>query len=459
MSCASAADGGSTSQQHRQIIQGYLREAMNGQDLVYDWRFNVVDEPTEWAFNWDYAECGTSKPTPREHHATMWMVMNDDDPVWGVKKYFKHAAKTFPIKLITTNPGSSMEDEDEDGGVYKFQIIHKISKAILFEGVMDKPDPESPDPNVGNYVLFNSKTKDGDAMMKNINYGNYGRIAYIPHVRTEINLGDGYKVVSTTGNKPDVSEDGNDHDGLATRFQLFCEEEEVARCHMTYRDGSWDPSMGPTIEMIAVKQSRRGEGQAKVLWYWVLRFIEQNFTIECLNNDAPVRSIMIKATQVSTQEVEMRQRKRDGALVPVGFKHLLHDFCSFSVREQKGIMGFMMGSRRPKDEEAVLYIPLLAPAVLAKKRKTDKNEAPKPGSGTMRSKCGSRMCHWCNDVGLDHMRCSKCEESFYCNPKCQKKDWKRHKKWCSKTREEVRARLIEEGGMTEDGALVMKPMF
>ena len=433
---------------------------MNGQDLVYDWQFNVVDEPTEWAFNWDYAECGTSSPTPREHHATMWMVMNDDDPVWGVKQYFKHAAKSFPIKLVTTNPVSEDDDEDEGGGVYKFRIIHKTSKAILFEGVMDKPDPESPDPNVGNYVQFSAETEDGDAMMKNMNYGNHGKLAYIPHVRTEVGVDNGYRVVSTTGTGPDETEnEGSSDDRLATRFQLFHEEEEVARCHMSYRDGSWDPSMGPTIEMIAVRQSRRGEGLALVFWYWVLRFIEQNFTIECLNNDAPFGHIMIKATQVTTQEVEMRKGKQDDTLVPVGFKHLLYDFCGFSVREQKGAMGFMLGSRRPKDEEAVLYIPLLKSAALAKKRKTIKREAPKPGIGAMRSKCGTRMCHWCSGVGLGLMRCTRCEEAFYCNPKCQKSDWKRHKKWCGKRRDEVKARLIKEGGMTEDGALVMKPMF
>ena len=122
-------------------------------------------------------------------------------------------------------------------------------------------------------------------------------------------------------------------------------------------------------------------------------------------------------------------------------------------------MGFMLGSRRPKDEEAVLYIPLLKSAALAKKRKTIKREAPKPGIGAMRSKCGTRMCHWCSGVGLGLMRCTRCEEAFYCNPKCQKSDWKRHKKWCGKRRDEVKARLIKEGGMTEDGALVMKPMF
>jgi len=77
---------------------------------------------------------------------------------------------------------------------------------------------------------------------------------------------------------------------------------------MTYRDRSYEPSLGPTIEMITVKQSHRGQGLGKLLWYHVRRFIETNFTIECLNNDAPLKHIMIKATQVGTNEVAFRFR-------------------------------------------------------------------------------------------------------------------------------------------------------
>ena len=91
--------------------------------------------------------------------------------------------------------------------------------------------------------------------------------------------------------------------------------------------------------MIAVKQSRRGEGLAKVLWYWVRHFIEDNFTIECLNNDAPLKHIMVKATQIGTNQVDIRVEK-DGTRVPMGFKEFLYDYCGFSVREQKGAAAY-----------------------------------------------------------------------------------------------------------------------
>jgi hypothetical protein len=326
---------------------------------------------------------------------------------------------------------------------YEFTVIHKRTKEVLLTGTMKEPDSSSPDPNVGNYATFKSTTQAGTSLMKKLVQGAliHGMLAFLPHDRVELPLlVDGYRVVSITG------EGESDHKGLATRFTLFQQDEEVARCHMTYRDGSWDPSMGPTIEMIAVKQSRRGEGLAKVLWYWVRRFIEDNFTIECLNNDAPLRHIMIKATQIGTNEVDIRVEK-DGTRVPMGFKEFLFDYCGFSVREQKGAASYVFGAGRPKDEEAVLYIPLLGKDELASRHGADSSKAPKPGNAIFREKCGARMCHWCTKIAIDLSRCNRCGIAFYCDKTCQKKDWKRHKKWCGKTREQVRETMVKEGNM------------
>jgi hypothetical protein len=121
---------------------------------------------------------------------------------------------------------------------------------------MKDPDSGSPDPNVGNYATFKSTSEAGISLFKNIFIGMqmrgvvHGRMAFIPHERIELPLvgdgyKDGYKVVSITGEGPD---DDSTSERLATRFTLFHRDEEVARCHMTYRDDSWDPSMGPTLK-------------------------------------------------------------------------------------------------------------------------------------------------------------------------------------------------------------------
>jgi hypothetical protein len=182
------------------------------------------------------------------------------------------------------------------------------------------------------------------------------------------------------------------------------------------------------------------------LWYWVRRFIENNFTIECLNNDAPLGHVMVKATQIGTNEVDIRVDK-DGSRHPLTFKEFLFDYCQFSVREQKGTAASMFSSRRPKDEEAVLYIPLLSHEELSSRPGAESSNAPKPGNAIFREKCGARMCHWCTKVNVDLSRCSRCGIAFYCNRSCQKKDYQRHKKWCGKTREQVKEQLIKEGGL------------
>lgn len=411
---------------------------MNGEDLLYDYQHFVVDPPTEWAFNWDYSEGGTAHPIPKENHATVFMTMNLDDPIAGMRLFCKNVEKSLKnIKFKIKPP-------NEDDHYYEFTAKNKRTQNVVIQGQMKKPSEtgEMNDPNVGNYATFSSSTGEGFALLQTMVERSIipGRIALIPHIREEHSIGNGYRVVSITGM-------GEDKPGLATRFQLFHEDEEAGRCLLTYRDGSYDASMGPTIEMIAVKQSRRGEGLAKILWYHVRRFIETYFTIECLNNDIEPEHVMIKATQIGTNEVEIGKYK-DGSSHPMTFKEFLYDYCGFSVREQKGIMAFMLASTRPKDEEAVLFIPLLKPGAPSRMKE------PKLGKATYKENIGKRMCLHCSKVSLDMLRCARCGVAYYCGADCQRKDWKnRHKLWCKKSLDEVRKTMIEQGALeiTPDG--------
>ena len=114
-------------------------------------------------------------------------------------------------------------------------------------------------------------------------------------------------------------------------------------------------------------------------------FIEMNFTIECLNNDTSLKHIMLKVMQVGNNEVEIRLEKNDSQH-PMGFKELLYDYCSFSVWEQKGAAVYLFSSRHPKDEEAILYIPLLPQATKSSRK------VLKPGKAIYREKTGACMC-------------------------------------------------------------------
>lgn len=182
-------------------------------------------------------------------------------------------------------------------------------------------------------------------------------IAGVGHKCTTAYLGAGFQVVAVSGKDGDVIDRCK---GLATRFTLLKREEEVARCHMSYRNGSFDPSMGPTIEMIADKQSHLSQGLLKVLWFWVHCFLEENFHIECLNEKTPPKHIMVKATYPTGAEIDKRTTRPGGRkLKSLSDKEFFYRFCVFFVRVQMGFMSMCMGGRRPSDEEAEKCIPLL----------------------------------------------------------------------------------------------------
>ena len=42
-----------------------------------------------------------------------------------------------------------------------------------------------------------------------------------------------------------------------------------------------------------------------------------------------------------------------------------------------------------------------------------------------------QYCGSCGQKGLDPQRCARCKSVWYCNVKCQKKDWKMHKSVCT----------------------------
>lgn len=276
---------------------------MNGENLMNDWVFNIGHDATEWAFNWKYAT-----PMARPHHATLWQTVNVDDPIASIKRIYKSGEELCQMKLEVVAPLSSENDNDNDTDddelpeydedLWGFKVLCKRTNDVLMAGCMYLPDKQSSsDPNVGGYhAVFQSTTKAGTSLMKKLvkDANSDGMMVMVEHTMSEI-VFDKYTVTTVTGHGPEDDNKASPCDGscgdLATRFTIHDDnDEEIARCHMAYCDATWDHSIGPTIEMLAVKQSRRGEGISKVMWFWVRRFMEEDFSLECLNNDAPLKS-------------------------------------------------------------------------------------------------------------------------------------------------------------------------
>jgi hypothetical protein len=437
--------------------------------LLMDWELRMRGDPDAadgWAYHWDDSECSTSQPTDRmdEDHcyATMFLICNHtDDPVHDFVEFCKCLSQDGALKVADKQIQVIMDTDDDSSGdssgdssdssKQAVSVIRKLTGAVLLRGSItlnksrdgDPTQTQVADPNVGFYAQLQAVTAEGMFLMRVMEMSTpYGYCCIIDHDRVEFDLGDGRMLVKVSGFGPDetdISTSSNSNNGnneLATRFTIRDNGIDVARCHLSYIDGSLDPSMGPTIDMMAVHQDYRGKNILPVLWYWVRCFIEEICTLECMNNDTSAGNVMVKATHLINAEIE---RKGDDN-VPISDKDFFYDYAGFSVREQKGYMLALMGSHIPKDEEAVLFMPLLT-----KQQVKDRTEYK--GAPNIEWPCtkGARACDHCQKVRIGQLRCSNCKNASYCTRNCQKKDWRRHKKWCGKTKDQVHEVLVEQG--------------
>eukprot|EP00977_Amphora_coffeiformis_P006297 scaffold1351_cov176-Amphora_coffeaeformis.AAC.31 len=246
----------------------------------------------------------------------------------------------------------------------------------------------------------------------------------------------GRKIVTRTGMGLDKDIESSSGIGqLWTYFMLVDHDgTEMGRCHLLYRGGS-DNSMGPTVKKLAIQRDRRGQGLAPLLWYWVLDFITLGWTMECLNRDVEPGQAMIKATQLTNAIVDI---KDDGELITD--KDFFYNYAGFGVRLPKR---GQTSSTIPRlvEEEAVRYIKLATPEDVKSTQTETSAEVVVP----WKEQPGPRTCEACLTTAGKALRCTRCRRAFYCDRKCQTIDWKRHKLWCGKTKDQVRTELVEMG--------------
>jgi hypothetical protein len=382
---------------------------------------------TEWPYDWEATQCGTPHPTPRDNHATMWMTCNFGDSTFqDISDYFRMAKERLKA-TVERLPNNKL-------------VVKDVSTNIeLLTGVMHSGRPEA---NVGRYTIFQASTEAGcELIVKISSFSQWGYSTYIFHDKISRRIDSDKVLTVTSGLGPDRS----DSQGLSTQFDLSIGNTVAARCHLSYRDLSSDPSIGPTVEMIAVRRDHRCKGLLPLLWFWVKTFIEDNFTLESLNKDAPVSHAQIKATKLTNMVIEVDERG-----MAITDKQFLYDWAGFSVRRQIDLTGTSYGVQRPVDEEGILYIPLLT-----REQVQERAEKRFIGDEAVEYKSwkrvkGARNCKACQRIKSELLRCTKCGQAYYCNVQCQKKDFKQHKCWCGKTRQEVHDELVKIGRRTEN---------
>lgn len=416
--------------------------------IDYQWHFpeeeylaenlpiDVEDEKTLWNYNWKYAACGTVCPLADEDKGgcTMILIVNQTEK----------AVKDLHAFINTMN-----RDNKFSGGRVAMHfgeptgyrdVTAKQGDNVIWKGFVSTGQFEV-DRNVGNYAMFTSQSPQGFVAMREAHAcARYGYCALLDHVRSELEVGPNLKLVTVTGlGDPQFYDVYNCPDDLSTRFSLFHDTIEVARCHLSYKSADDEPAMGPTIEMIEARRDQRAKSYVPLLWFWVRSFIEDNFTLECLNEAAaPSSHVVIQATMVDNTVIDT---KLDGAVVTD--KEFYYDYVGFNAWQTKYLNCWSPG--RPDGEEVNLYIPLLSREERAQRTSYSLS---KDFLEWKVQNIGRRPCWACGNVTYRTLRCGQCKKVHYCSSECQKMDWKcRHKHVCNKSRVELKQVLIQKGLM------------
>ncbi|KAL7564706.1 hypothetical protein ACA910_010122 [Epithemia clementina (nom. ined.)] len=495
--------------------------------LCSDYRFKFPGDPDSfngWSNNFEYTECGTTHPTPRDNVATLFLITNHTQNPWNDLIVFIQMFATVHRCNLTIDRSDSA-NTDYDGGDFeagRAPIVIKENGKIQLHGtanVCTEAEDGIMDPNVGYYALLTSiGTPESFKLLQSLYQSTpHGGSACLEHKVVTFDLVGVYgekeeedddddkllQVTAVTGIEPETSiaKDPNCAQSLSTRFFLHAKNGNapfsvwnsttsgansgdppngtLACCHLSYRDGSHDPSIGPTIETIAVHKNHRGKNYLPLLYETVHQFVGQTWTLECLNNDTETGNIMLKVTQLTNAIVDVHPKTKE----LITDKEFFYKYAGFGVRTQKGLMAHMFSGGRPKDEEGVVYHKLLTPPEIkkranrivgpsmksgttsegkvpnkAKKDNKKKSSAKRVKAGEQQERfealldwkenLGSRCCDHCGSLQVAGLRCAKCKTAFYCNQTCQKKDWpNRHKHWCDKTKDEFRDTLVAMGLM------------
>ena len=447
----------------------------------------------EWSYNWDQPECGTPQPKPRDSHGTLFLLWNgtttpaDIPAVDQVARELGLTVLSAKGDLTGRDPSELMADQVgglrvrtnppgflmfrsirspfyQKSDIEQFAELNKMrllrhGGPMLGNQSMDimsdsdlycdaKPD----DPWYGPLLVAQAKTPRGLEALKQIAAKSApGKAVLIEHVQKNTALEKGLVLRVFTGlgddSIPEVDRsklifgDMLGHADrlreLATRFHLYKGATEVARCHVSYRDGINVWTIGPTIEMIETAKPHRGHGYLRVLYdqvekhfhgIWKLRRLPDRYADGLKFGEAGQPGYILKATHLVNFIVE-RKRKSDGFGKELTDKVFLAE-CGFEINDVIQLMTPMMQQRTAgtaADEEMMKFV------VTADLPKRSKDTEQK------------RFCENCKgqDAPAKFRHCGKCLSVVYCCRECQVEDWPFHRLWCNKKPEKILKKLID----------------
>jgi hypothetical protein len=204
--------------------------------------------------------------------------------------------------------------------------------------------------------------------------------------------------IPTAPVRPDASDasDASDYPEI-----VHVDDNVIGRCLLSYRDGSWSSTTGPTFEYITTRRDCFGE-QPRLICQILFDCVEKWF-VDTWTVDTVDTMRVLKATQILNEIVDAKPSKRDGRAGGFisGFE-FFYKYAGFSAETGFGAMGIFTQGRDQNEEASRSYPPSFSNIAL-------------PTCGEKQK--GLRACECCGaveDAPRQFKACAACGMSFYC---------------------------------------------
>jgi hypothetical protein len=406
-----------------------------------------------WRMNLKYAGCGCACPVVNSNCATIFFSISMDERctkselgVYLQKCGYSPVAKGW----TTENKSPSFDDFDRDPSM-KFEnangdiYVHVTGSANPHYGYVMQID--TCDESVisffeglrGNFSVAVMRHEYVEEPLET----DGSRRFFVRRTTGCVNQEHGQNERNSEGKRspPDPS-DPLKWSGISTLVELVDgdagdkeADNVVGLALLSYRDGSWEPCVGPTFEYITCRRDFFAEKPVLVvalLYRCVEKWFLNNWTLIDKLSGKRFLKVTHAVNDVIDQDHSKSPDQPGKFITREGF---FFRYVGFRAITYNGGLGGLMSQCRDQNGEGERAYGRITAS----------------GNALTDEVTGCHACDACYLVEKEprtFRKCSRCSRAYYCSEACQKADWKNgHKLWCCKRRDDITAEFDAKLGI------------